>query len=72
MLKYNMAEAVTIEKVYEELKALKNEVVFIKDHMFDPDAIMTSEESRRFEQSIKELKDGKTTPLSDLKKELGL
>ena len=71
MLKSNMAEAVTIEKIYEELKALKNEVVFIKDHMFDPDVIMTSEESRRFEQSIKELKDGKTTPLSELKKELG-
>ena len=71
MLKSNMGEAVTIEKIYEELKALKNEVVFIKDHMFDPDVIMTSEESRRFEQSIKELKEGKTTPLSELKKELG-
>ena len=66
-----MAEAVTIEKIYEELKALKNEVVFIKDHMFDPDVIMTSEESRRFEQSIKELKEGKTTQLPELKKELG-
>ena len=66
-----MAETATIEKIYEELKALKNEVVFIKSHMFDPDTIMTSEESRRFEQSIKELKEGKTTPLSQIKKELG-
>ena len=67
-----MAETTTMEKIYEEIKALKSEVVFIKSHMFDPDTIMTSEESRRFEQSIKELKNGKTTPLSELKKELGL
>lgn len=66
-----MAEA-TIEKVYEELKSLKKDVNFIKKHMFDPDTIMTTEEARRFEESLKELKEGKTTPLSELKKELGL
>ncbi len=66
-----MAEAV-IEKVYEELKSLKEDVAFIKRHMFDPDTIITTEEARRFEESIKELKEGKTTPLSELKKELGL
>ncbi len=66
-----MTEAV-IEKVYEELKGLKEDVAFIKKHMFDPDTIMTTEEAKRFEQSMKELKEGKTTPLSELKKELGL
>ena len=66
-----MVDAV-IEKIYEELKDLKKEVVFIKKHMFDPDTIMTIEEGKRFEQSIKELKEGKTTPISSLKKELGL
>jgi len=40
--------------------------------MFDPDTIMTTEGSRRFEQSMRELKEGKTNPLSELKKELGL
>ena len=40
--------------------------------MFDPDTIMTVEEERRFKQAIRELKQGKTTPLSTLKKELGL
>lgn len=66
-----MSEAV-IKNIYEELKSLKEEVIFIKKHMFDPDAIITTEESRRFEQSMKELKAGKTTSLSKIKKELGL
>ncbi len=66
-----MAEMVTIKKIYDEIKGLKKEVKFIKKHMFDPDTIMTTEESKRFEESMKELKEGKTTPLSELKKELG-
>lgn len=67
-----MTEAVTMNKVYDELLSLKKEVIFIKKHMFDPDTIMTIEEERRFKQSLEELKAGKTTPLSELKKELGL
>lgn len=67
-----MSEAVTMNMVYDELQSLKKEVTFIKKHMFDPDTIMTIEEERRFEQSLEELKAGKTTPLSELKKELGL
>ncbi|MBI4016812.1 MAG: hypothetical protein HY363_03915 [Candidatus Aenigmarchaeota archaeon] len=66
-----MTEAV-IEQVFSELKHITKEVEFIKKHMFDPDTIMTIEESKRFEQSLKELKERKTTPLSALKKELGL
>ena len=67
-----MSEAATVQEIYGELKSLKEEVIFIKNHMFDPDTIMTTEEARRFEQSMKELKQGKTTPLSKIKKELGL
>ena len=67
-----MAETVTIKKIYDEIKGLKKEVTFIKKHMFDPDTILTTEESKRFEESMKELKEGKTTPLSEVKKELGL
>ena len=66
-----MTEA-TIERVYEKLESLQKDVEFIKKHMFDPDTIMTTEEDKRFEESLKELKEGKTTPLSELKKELGL
>lgn len=67
-----MAETTTIRKIYDELKGIKEDVTFIKKHMFDPDTIMTTEESRRFEESLKELEEGKATSLSDLKKELGL
>jgi len=67
-----MPESVTLERVYDELIGLKSEITFIKKHMFDPDTIMTTEESRRFEQSMKELKEGKTTSLSEIKKELGI
>lgn len=71
-LNNDMTEAVTMDMVYDELKSLKEEITFIKKHMFDPDTIMTTEEKRRFEQSLKELKSGKTTSLSTLKKEFGL
>lgn len=40
--------------------------------MFDPDTILTIEEAKRFEQSLKEFEKGKTTPLSTIKEELGL
>lgn len=66
-----MAETVTIKKIYDEIKGLKKEVTFIKKHMFDPDTIMATEESKRFEESMKELNEGKITLLSELKKELG-
>ena len=57
--------------ILEELKEIKENVGFIKEHMFDPDTIMTIKEARIFEQGMKELKEGKTTNLSKLKKELG-
>lgn len=66
------SETVVIRKIYDELKELKKDVVFIKRHMFDPDTIMTVEEGKRFDQAMKEYQEGKTTPLSALKKELGL
>ena len=72
LLRLTMAETVTIKKIYDEIRGLKKEVTFIKKHMFDPDTILTTEESKRFEESMKELKEGKTTPLSEVKKELGL
>ena len=64
--------AVAVESITEELKAIREDVQFIKTHLFDPDTIMTIDEERRFQQALQELKAGKTTPLSALKKELGL
>ncbi len=59
-------------KILSELKEIKKELKFIKKHMVDPDTIMTADESRRFEESLKELKEGKTISLDKLKKELNI
>ena len=65
-------ETINPQHISEELGAIRKDLDFIKKHMFDPDTIMTAEEERRFTQSMQELKEGKITPLSDMKKELGL
>ncbi len=67
-----MAEMATIDKMYREIIELRNEVGFIKKHMFDPDCIMTSEEEERYVEAMQELKEGKTISLENLKKELGI
>jgi len=65
-----MTETVIIKKIYDELKGLKKDVTFIKKHMVDADMIMTREESKRFEESVKEFEEGKSTPLEEFKKEI--
>lgn len=65
-----MTETVNMEKMYRELVALRKEVQFIKNHMFDSDIIMTSEEEVQLEEALEEHKQGKTISLEDLKKEL--
>ena len=67
-----MAETATIQKVYDEIKSLRKELVFIKEHMVDQDLIMDVDEERRFKQAVKELKEGKTKNLAQIKKELGI
>ncbi len=67
-----MTETVVVKKLETELKEIRKDLRFIKEHMFDQDSIMTTEENKRFEQSLNELKEGKTTTLSEIKKKLGL
>ena len=64
-------EAITPnQNLVEELKAIRKDLEYIKKHMFDPDTIMTLEEEKRFKISLQELKEGKTSSLFSLKKEL--
>ncbi len=67
-----MTAELMAQQIVQELKEIRKDVAFIKTHMFDPDTILTIEEERRFDQAVVELKEGKTTPLAQLKKELGL
>ena len=60
------------QEILQELKNIKKELDFIKDHMVDVDTLMTAEEEQQFQKAMKEHKEGKTTSLGDLKKELGM
>jgi hypothetical protein len=66
-----MVEAIDAKEIIDELRALRDDVTFIKKHMFD-DTIMTDDEYKKFQETMKELDNKKTVKARDLKKELGL
>ena len=66
-----MAEAIP-QEVVQELKAIRKDLDFIKEHMVDVDTIMTPEEEKQHEEALKEHEEGKATSLEELEKELGL
>ena len=57
--------------ILEELKEIKEDVEFIKKHIADVDVVMTDDDLESIKEAEKELKEGKTIQLSELKKELG-
>lgn len=61
---------VTIERVYEELKALRGSVDAMREEI--EDRFLTPEEELLVEKALKEHREGKTINHKDLKKELGL
>ncbi len=65
-----MTELVNMDKVYREILALREEVHFIKKHIFDAE-IMANEEEIFLENALVEHKAGKTKKIDDLRKELG-
>ena len=48
-------------QIIQELKDIKREFHFIKEHMVDVDTILTPEEEVELDESLKELKEGKTS-----------
>ena len=64
-----MAETINMNKIYETLIELRREVNFIKNHMIDVDTILTAEENIELDESLKELEEGKTFSLEDIKKD---
>ena len=64
-----MAETISTNKIYETLIELKREVDFIKNHMVDVDVILTPEENIELDESLKDLEEGKTFSLEDIKKD---
>ncbi len=65
-----MAEAFISKEVVKELKAIRKDLDYIKEHMVDVDTILTPEEEARLEESLREYKEGRTTKLEDFEKEI--
>ena len=59
----------TSSELLEELKVIREDLQYIKEHMVDVDMILTPEEEETLNQSINEFRDGKTTKLHDLKRD---
>ena len=60
------------KEIIERLDAIKSELDFIKENMVDRDSILTEDDRKALEEAEKEFKQGKTTSISNLKKELGI
>ncbi len=58
------------KQVLEELKEIKKDIHFIKEHMNDIDSILTPEEEERLNESLEDLKEGRTTSLDDFDREM--
>jgi hypothetical protein len=58
--------------IMKKLEEIQSELHFIKNHMVDKDALLSSEDKAAMEKANEELKKGQTTSLKDLKKELNL
>ena len=62
--------AINSEKLVDELKAIREDLDYIKEHMVDVDTVLTPEEKARFEMSLKEYKEGKSIRLEDFEKRM--
>ncbi len=65
-----MAETVETKQIVAELKAIRKDLEYIKEHMIDADTILTPQEEARHEEGIKAYREGKAISLKDLEKEM--
>lgn len=61
--------AITEEELFKELKAIRKDLAYIKEHMVDIDTILTPEEEEILEEGIKEFEEGKAIKLEDLERD---
>jgi hypothetical protein len=65
-----MTEAMDARIVADELKAIREDLEYIKQHMVNADTILSTEEEARLEKSLKEHSEGKTVKLKDFEKKM--
>ena len=62
--------AIIEKEIWEELKVIRRELEYIKEHMVDVDTVLTQEEERIVDESLREFEEGEATKLEDFEKEL--
>ena len=62
-----MAESAT-KGLVDEIRAIKKDLAYIKEHMVDVDMILTPKEEKRLERSLDEYHKGKATKLGNFKR----
>lgn len=62
--------ATEAQQILGELRLIRTDLEFIKDHMVDVDTILTPEEEERLDESLDDLKQGRTTSLENFEKEM--
>ena len=67
-----MSEAIDSNEIRYELKAIREDLDFIKSHMVDVDSILTEEDYLSLQEYRKEKESGTLTSHEALKKELGI
>jgi len=56
-------------ELMQELKLIREELQYIKEHMVDVDMVLSHEEEKCLEECMCEHRDGKTVKLCDFKRE---
>ena len=56
-------------EILAELKVIKEDLQYIKEHMVDKDMVLSQEEEKALDESIEEYQQGKTVKLADFKRD---
>ena len=67
-----MSEAIIVDQIMNELKAIRKDLDFLKDHMVDIDCIMTEDDYLALNEYRMEKDSGELVSHEDLKKSMGL
>ncbi|NOR48560.1 MAG: hypothetical protein GQ533_11045 [Methanosarcinaceae archaeon] len=67
-----MPEVINYREIIHELRAIKEDLDFIKDHMVDVDSIMVEDDYLSLNEYRAEKKTGKLISHDELKREIGL
>lgn len=58
----------TETEIMSEIREIKKELTYIREHMIDTDMVLTPDEETIVKEGVEEFEKGKTVKLSDLKK----